>query len=66
MSQTAYHLIETMTQYVSATASQSAVPLMLVGAYAVSSVILYKLTQGKEFLICGYSSVLFLVPFFHA
>lgn len=42
---------------------QSPAPLMVVAGYAGLSLLLYGLTKGKEFLIAGYSSVLFLAPF---
>ncbi|HEX8325098.1 MAG TPA: hypothetical protein VF595_14430 [Tepidisphaeraceae bacterium] len=43
--------------------SHSPTPLLIVAAYAAGSVVLYGLTRGREFLVTGYASVLFLVPF---
>lgn len=40
-------------------------PLLTVAAFTAGSLILYSFTRGKEFLIAGYSSVLFLTPFVH-
>ena len=50
---------------VNATVGHSPVPLLIVAAYAGCAVVLYGLTKGKEFLIAGYSSMLFLIPFIH-
>ena len=63
-------MIEILTQTVSQVshlfatpAGQPTLALLTVGAYAAAGLILYSLTRGKEFLIAGYSSVLFLAPF---
>jgi hypothetical protein len=46
-----------------ASVGQSPMPLLIVAGYAATSLLLFGLTKGKEFLIAGYSSVLFLAPF---
>ena len=65
MSQTLTDIVAAVSHAVSATASQSSVPLMVVASYAGTALVLYGLTRGREFLIAGYSSALFLVPFIH-
>ncbi|MDB5327068.1 MAG: hypothetical protein JWM57_2637 [Phycisphaerales bacterium] len=59
------HLINAASHVFYASVSQSPAPLLIVAGFASASVLLYGLTRGKEFLIAGYSSVLFLVPFIH-
>ena len=59
------HILDAASHVFNATVSQSPAPLLIVAGYAGASVLLYGLTRGKEFLIAGYSSVLFLAPFIH-
>lgn len=56
-------LVQAVSHLFIETAHQSPAPLLLVAAFVGASVLLYGLTRGKEFLIAGYSSVLFLAPF---
>lgn len=63
MPQLIIQIVETAQHAFIATAGQSPAPLLLVAGFAGASGILYGLTRGREFLIAGYSSVLFLVPF---
>ena len=63
MSEILSHAVSGIGQLFTQSLGASPVPLLVVAGYAGSSLVLYGLTRGKEFLIAGYSSVMFLVPF---
>jgi hypothetical protein len=56
-------LLQFLHQHLTPAAFASPLPLLLVGAFALASVVLYVVTQGKEFAIFGYAGLLYLIPF---
>lgn len=63
MSEILTQTVSTIGHLFTTPAGRPALALTLVAAYASGSLILYGLTRGREFLISGYTSVLFLAPF---
>ena len=63
MSEILTQTVSTVSHLFTTEQGQPTLALLTVGAYASGSLILYGLTRGREFLIAGYSSVLFLAPF---
>lgn len=56
-------LCQTIHNAFTPAAQQNPLPLLLIAGFLVCNAGLYTLTRGKEFVIGGLASAMFLIPF---
>ncbi|HEX8339879.1 MAG TPA: hypothetical protein VF624_03125 [Tepidisphaeraceae bacterium] len=55
-------LIDFLHQHLAPAAIDSPLPLLMIATFCVASVEAFIVTRGKECLVCGYASLLYIVP----
>ena len=61
----AQHLVQTVSAAFAPAIQHNPTGLMVIAGFAVCNIAFYALTRGKEFIIGGLASALFLVPLVH-
>ena len=51
-----------ISQHLAPSVATNPLPLLMIGAFILVNLVLFGMTRGREFLVMGYSAIVFLLP----